>query len=195
MLLFPKLRFPLALIGFAFAIAQAGAAITVTFSFDGADTIGVVSGSITLPQTPSANDSPNTGATFIDGNDRTLYVHVTGTPSYDFYSGGTNPSSVDISRPDQWSGTESFGFISDTLYATFSAVPGNTYAPTGTFTWSNQTLQQVGVSGITVPVVVYTASNGEEIRFVTTIPEPSLSGLVLGSAAFAAIGIRRRSGR
>jgi hypothetical protein len=184
----PHSLVPLALIGLAFTLTQAKAAITVTFSYNGINTIGVVSGSITLPSLTSANDLPNNGPTFIDGGERTLYVHTSGDPSYDYYVGGSNPSSVQITSPNLWSGNQSFGFIFSTLYAPFSAVPGSVYTPTGTLTWSNQTLAQVGVSGLTTPIVAYRASNGEEIRFVTAVPEPGTALL----SAIGAIGLLRR---
>lgn len=193
MLSFPKSRFPLALAGlaFAFALPRAEAAIMITFSYDGTDTIATVSGSITLPPTLDANDAPNGGATFMDASNGWLYVHVSGSPSYDSYGGGSNPNSFAIAAPDQWSGTGSFGFSTGVLYTPFDAVPGGTYAPEGTFTWSNRTLEQVGVAGITTPTAVYQASNGEQILYVT-VPEPGLPGLAACGAIFAALGIRRR---
>ncbi len=191
MLSFAKTRFPLALVGLALAFARAEAAITITFSYDGTDTIATVSGSITLPPTLDADNVPNGGATFMDGSYGWLYVHVSGNPSYDVYSGGSNPNSFVIAAPDQWSGTGSFGFSSDVLYTAFDEVPGGTYAPSGTFTWSNRTLEQVGVAGITTPTVVHTTSNGEDILYVT-VPEPGLPGLAACGAIFAALGIRRR---
>lgn len=191
-MIFPKLRVLLSLVGFACAFAKAEAAITVTFSYDGTNTIGVVSGSITLPQMITNNDDSNAGPTFIGGYGA-LYVHVTGVPSYDIYFGGTRGASFMIAAADQWSGTGSFGFSHDALYTAFNATPGGTYSPSGTFTWNNKTLAQAGVGGFTTPVVVYTSSNGEEIRFLTNVPEPAVSGLLAGGATLAALGIRRRA--
>lgn len=193
-MIFPKLRFPLALVGFAFVSAQAEAAITITFSFDGRDTIGVISGSITLPQAPAANDNGGGFTRYVGTGTEILYVHVVGNPSYDHYTGGSNPGFVPLRMYGgaEFLGTKSFGFDRGSLYTAYDAIPGSTYTPTGTFVWPYSTLEQVGVSGLTTPLVVYRASNGEEIRFVTAIPEPGITGLLAGSAALAAIGTRRR---
>ena len=193
-MIFPKLRLPLGLIGFAFACAQAGAAITITFSYDGMDTIGVISGSITLPEAPAANDNGGGYTRYVGTGSEILYVHVVGSPSYDHYTGGSNPGFVSLRMYGgaQFLGTKSFGFDRASLYTSYDAIPGSTYTPTGTFIWPRSTLEQVGVSGLTTPLVVYRASNGEEIRFVTPVPEPGATGLLAGSAAIAAISIRRR---
>jgi hypothetical protein len=87
-----------------------------------------------------------------------------------------------IAAADQWSGTESFGFSDNALYTAFNATPGGTYTPSGTFTWNNKTLAQAGVGGFTTPVVVYTSSDGEEIRFLTNVPESGVIGLLAATA-------------
>ena len=191
---FPKLRLPLALIGLALALPQVKAAITITFSFDGTDTVGVISGSITLPAAPAANDNGGGYTRYVGTGAEILYVHVVGSPSYDHYTGGSNPGSVSLRMYGgaEFIGTKSFGFDRGSLYTAFDAVPGSTYAPTGTFIWPRSTLEQVGVNGLTTPLVVYVASNGEEIRFVTSVPEPGVAGLFAGGAALATVGIRRR---
>jgi hypothetical protein len=191
---FPKLRHSLALIGLALALPQAKAAITITFSFDGRDTLGVISGAITLPSAPASNDVGGGYLRYVGRGPEILYVHVVGNPSYDHYTGGSNPGFLNLLQYPEpgFLGKKSFGFDRGSLYTAYDAVPGSTYAPTGTFIWPRSTLAQVGVSGLTTPLVVYVASNGEEIRFVTAVPEPGVTGLLAAGAAFGTIGIRRR---
>jgi hypothetical protein len=189
----PKLCFPLALIGLALAMPHAKAAVTITFSYNGTDTVGVISGSIILPAAPAANDVGGGFLRYVGRGEAILYVHVVGSPSYDHYTGGSNPGFVNLLQypAPQFIGTKSFGFDRGSLYTAFDAVPGSTYAPTGTFVWPGFTLEQVGVSGLATPLVVYVASNGEEIRFLANVPEPGVSGL-LAVCALGTIGIRRR---
>jgi hypothetical protein len=191
----PRYLLSLAVIGFVFAVPQAKAAITITFSFNGVDTIGVLSGSINLPVAPAANDVGGGYFRYVGTGSEILYVHVVGNQSYDHYTGGSNPSSVNLRMNGGagFLGTQSFGFDRGSLYTAYDAVPGSTYAPTGTFIWPRSTLQAVGVSGLTTPIVVYRASNGEEIQFVTAVPEPGTA--LLGAIGAIGLIFRRRRDR
>lgn len=189
----PNFIFPLALMAYAASFLEANAAITITFSFDGTNTVGVVSGSIILPGTPTAEGLGGGFFPYVGAGPSELYVHLVGTPSYNVYGGGsiTTPTGIPSYSRAEFVGTRSFGFANEVLYTAFDAAPGSTYAPTGTFVWANTTLATVGVSGMTSPVTVYTASNGEEIRFVT-VPEPGTLSLFAAGTGLIAARIRRR---
>lgn len=171
-------------------IGSADATVTVVFTYDGANTIGTVTGSMILPATHGSDNSQNLGATYLDAGKNALLVHVSSSSSYDGYNSGTPVIlGKSILVPDQWTGTTSFGFGNTVMYVSPDSTPGEDFAPTGSFIWNNRTLAEVGVSDYTTPQLAYTASNGSQI-FYLAIPEPT--SLVLASVALAGFVARRK---
>ncbi|MGE9266586.1 MAG: PEP-CTERM sorting domain-containing protein [Verrucomicrobiales bacterium] len=169
---------------------SAVAGILVTFTYDGTDTIGTVSGSLVLPSIRNADDFSNTGPDYISIGNPAFYVHKSGSPSYDFYDGGSyNLHNIGLNA-NSWSGSASFGFSQETLYADPNTTPGSTYSPTGVFRWNNRTPEEIGATNYSTPTVIYTASNGGDntISLLYVVPEPT--GLSL--LALSALTLLRR---
>ncbi|MDB4618157.1 PEP-CTERM sorting domain-containing protein [Akkermansiaceae bacterium] len=172
-----------ALITFGSLAVEANAAILITFKEVGGDVIATTSGSIVVPNTQSLNSS----GTFLAGSPNRL-SHLSG--NIDRYSGGTFSGDLAISKiPSSGSGT-TFGIEDSLIYFDASAVPGSTYTPTTTWTWSGETISSIGLDpSVSLPLTVYTASNGETVSIIA--PEPS-SALLSGLGALGLAVIRRR---
>jgi hypothetical protein len=171
---------------------SAEAIVTVTFSQSGANVIGVISGNIILPD--AAHNPVNNGNAFSTsstGSSNALWSYVPGL--YDEYTGGTNFGSSLNKNPDSFSGTSTFGFLSGSFLTDGSAAVGGSFTPNGTWTWSDTTLADIGLGGLTsTPITVYRAhsTSNDTIQFAA-VPEPS-SFALLGLGATSLLVRRRR---
>lgn len=157
------------------------AAVILTFQQVGNDVTASWSGSYLLPSTAfSASGSPAAEIT------STSVVAISGsTFNVSSQAGSAVSSSLTLISADLYVG-DTFGFTQSTLFLPIDAT--GEFSPTGTFTFLNRTLSELGAGSFDNFVAFVGTGNvggDREIRFNTvSIPEPSSIFLIgLGTVA------------
>lgn len=148
--------------------------ILITFNEVAGDVVASTSGTIQVPSTPTFFF----GGPFLNGAPNQLSWL---SSNVNRYGGGVNAGFSLNSTPTTGSG-DFFG-IEDSFIFFNNSLPLNSFhSPNTTWTWDSTDLTTIGLGALSqTPTLVYTASNGETVSFVSAIPEPS-------SFAFMGIG-------
>lgn len=157
------------------------AAVILTFQQVGNDVTASWSGSYNLPTSTFTAVRPSLAVLT-----STVAVGTTGDSVSEAASSGSAVSSPLLGFPPDLYVGDSFGFTRSTLF--FPAGATGEYSPTGTFTFLNRTLSQLGAGSFDNFVAFVGVGNvggDREIRFNTaSIPEPSSIFLIgLGTVA------------
>lgn len=184
-------------VGSLYLTPKAEAALILTFVEVGPDVVATLSGSLSFSgATPLHDNAEGTASTILQGVSGSFFYYPAGVP-YDVYQIsplGSSPSksatSTTLTTPIGWGG----GGFGDPSYLIVdsSASTNGSVSPRGTFTWSGETLDSIGMSYLKTieygrPLRVY--GSGDEVRFVAA-PEPS-GFMLFGIGAFGWL-IRRR---
>ena len=176
------------LVGAGLCIQPADAALLIGFSQNGSDVVAVTSGTLEVfsPSSMASTGDLSGGADNLFGLDSGLINVVTG---------GVASTSTLIASPTDFNG-DSFGFdgvsvffggdVSREIELGTGGVLINVLEPETTFIWENTTLAAIGLGALSnTPEIVYTSGAGDNISFVSVVPEPSsIMMLALGAFGF-----------
>ncbi len=183
----------LAIIAIISLVGQANAAIVIRFKETDGNVVATTTGSFQVPSIPYTS---TTSSTFSAANSfQFYYVHG----NHGLWIGGT-PVASDLSISPTTAEGDTFGYSVATLLLPSGLTHGSTYTPNTTWTWSGQTLADIGLGHLTkTPVLVFTgpASSGFDTISIATIslssvPEPTTTALFIGGVAAAFTALRRR---
>ena len=162
-------------------------AVLITFEEEGGNVVASTSGTFIIPTTYNGTFGINSSSSA--SFQGLLWVRQ-GTERY---CGGTFVNSGLVLANSVMGGFSTFGYIQEHFYAPSSEAQGSVYSPVTTWTFDSTDIDSLFPSGLsTTPFVVYTASNGETISFVSAVPEPSSALLFVFGAAGACVWRRRK---